>query len=150
MMKPYPGRSAARDLHPEDATCEVWSGDDAHTAQFLGDCLRGVGIACAPKSCRAKEAKAQRALVLPDAETRAREIVHEVVEGAPPRIGSQPWRIASAYCEPFAFIALQPRRQENPSANRDRVFQKRNHEVRNSQRLHRPHPRSVTAKRADE
>jgi hypothetical protein len=68
------------EIHPEDATCEVWSGDDEHTAQFLSDCMRGVGIACVVS---ADDGKAH-VLVLPETETRAREIVHEVVEGAPP------------------------------------------------------------------
>jgi hypothetical protein len=68
------------EIHAEDATCEVWSGDDEHTAQFLSDCLRGVGIACVVSADEGNP----RVLVLPETETRAREIVHEVVEGAPP------------------------------------------------------------------
>lgn len=79
-----PGGTPSNDLppeiHPEDASCEIWSGDDEHTAQFLSDCLRGIGIACV---VFADDGKA-RVLVLPETETRAREIVHEVVDGAPP------------------------------------------------------------------
>lgn len=75
-----PANDLPPEIHPEDATCEIWSGDDEHTAQFLSDCLRGIGIACVVS---ADDGKA-RVLVLPETEARAREIVHEVVDGAPP------------------------------------------------------------------
>ncbi|MGA8766431.1 MAG: hypothetical protein WB559_05400 [Candidatus Acidiferrales bacterium] len=75
-----PANDLPPENHPDDATCEVWSGDDDHAAQFLRDCLRGVGIACVVSQDDAKA----RVLVLPAAEIRAREIVREVIEGAPP------------------------------------------------------------------
>ena len=75
-----PSNDLPPEIQPEDATREIWSGDDEHTAQFLSDCLRGIGIACIVS---ADDGKA-RVLVLPETETRAREIVHEVVDGAPP------------------------------------------------------------------
>lgn len=69
------------DFCPEDATCEVWSGDDDQTAQFLRDSLRGIGVACVVSSDDGKS----HVFVLPAAETRAREIVREIIEGTPPQ-----------------------------------------------------------------
>jgi hypothetical protein len=69
------------EFYPEDATCEVWSGEDSYTAQFLSDSLRGVGIGCVVSGDDNKA----HVFVLPDAEARAREVVREVVEGAPPQ-----------------------------------------------------------------
>jgi hypothetical protein len=68
------------DFDPDEATCEVWSGEDSRLAAYLNDCLRGVGIACIAVTAGTNV----HVLVLPNAETRAREIVREVVEGAPP------------------------------------------------------------------
>jgi hypothetical protein len=69
------------DFHPEDATSEVWAGEDIEMAQFLKDSLRGVGIGCVVS----EDGGTGRVLVLPADESRAREIVREVVEGAPPQ-----------------------------------------------------------------
>ncbi len=68
------------DWDPEQATCEVWSGDDRAIAKNLCDCLRenGVGSRVPP------EVMSLRILVLPGDEARAREIVREVIEQAPP------------------------------------------------------------------
>jgi hypothetical protein len=68
------------DFEADEATCEVWVGEDRRLATYLDDCLRGVGIGCVVK----REGTKSLVLVLPNAETRAREIVREVVEGAPP------------------------------------------------------------------
>lgn len=68
------------DFDPDEATCEVWAGEDAKMADYLNDCLRGVGIGCAV----IPEGTKVRVLVLPATEKRAREVVHEIVEGAPP------------------------------------------------------------------
>jgi hypothetical protein len=65
---------------PEDATAEVWSGDDSHFADFLFSCLHTNEIQCR----RDKEGKHHLLLVLPEYAERAREIVREVVEAAPP------------------------------------------------------------------
>ncbi len=75
-----PPNDAPEDFHPEDATSQVWTGDDMEMAQFLKDSLRGVGIGCVVSEDGGKG----RVLVLPADEKRAREIVREVVEGAPP------------------------------------------------------------------
>jgi hypothetical protein len=65
---------------PEEATCEVWSGEDSKLATYLNDCMRGVGIGCVV----VPDGTNVRVLVLPAAEKRAREVVREVVEGTPP------------------------------------------------------------------
>ncbi len=75
-----PPNDAPEDFHPEDATSQVWAGEDVETAQFLKDSLRGVGIGCVVS----EEGGRGRVLALPADEKRAREIVREVVEGAPP------------------------------------------------------------------
>ncbi len=71
------------DFDPDEATVEVWSSDVAGMAQMLKDCLRENGIGCAIANA-AGAAGAQRVLVRPENEARAREIVREVVEGLPP------------------------------------------------------------------
>ncbi|MGH9683661.1 MAG: hypothetical protein ACRD4S_08635 [Candidatus Acidiferrales bacterium] len=68
------------DFNPEDATAEVWSGDDKRMAQILKDCLRENGIG----SVIADSGGALRLDVLPSSERRAREIIGEVVDGTPP------------------------------------------------------------------
>jgi hypothetical protein len=65
---------------PQEATREVWSGDDPDVAENLRVCLREVGIGCEVKEGNGKS----RILVSPQTETRAREIVREVIEGTPP------------------------------------------------------------------
>lgn len=75
-----PPDGAPEDFHPEDATSQVWAGEDMDIAQFLKDSLSGVGIGCVVT----KDGGKGRVLVLPADEKRAREIVREVVEGAPP------------------------------------------------------------------
>lgn len=68
------------DFDEADARAEVWAGDDVQMAEYLKNCLSGVGIGCVIKDAGAKA----RILVLPEFEKRAREIVREVVEGTPP------------------------------------------------------------------
>jgi hypothetical protein len=68
------------DFYPEEATCEVWAGDDRPTARFLDDCLRNVGIGCVVKQENGKS----HVLVLPASEKRAREVIREIIEQTPP------------------------------------------------------------------
>ncbi|MGO9643036.1 MAG: hypothetical protein ACLP1Y_17220 [Candidatus Acidiferrales bacterium] len=68
------------DFDPEDATCEVWAGADKRMAQIFKDCLQNVGIG----SVASKDGGKTRILVLPSVETRAREVIREIVEQAPP------------------------------------------------------------------
>jgi hypothetical protein len=78
-----PGPPTARESngwHPEDATVQVWSNEDGESGDFLVAALHENGI-----SCRlAKDGRKAVLYVLPENETRAREIVREVVEGIPP------------------------------------------------------------------
>ena len=62
------------------AISEVWSGEDESLAGFLGAALKENGIAVRV------ERHGQRATVYapPEDEGRAREIIREIVEGAPP------------------------------------------------------------------
>jgi hypothetical protein len=77
--EPVPDDTVER-FHPDDATSEVWAGDDIEMAQFLKDSLQGVGVGCVVSEDDGKT----RVLVLPASEARAREVVREVVEGTPP------------------------------------------------------------------
>jgi hypothetical protein len=102
--------NATRELYPEDATAEVWSGPDENTADILRSCLAEIGVACyiqrpdadtesdvdsaSPPAARSNPASASDAAaatesafavyVLPEDESRAREIVRQVTNAAPP------------------------------------------------------------------
>jgi hypothetical protein len=107
--------NAARELYPEDATAEVWSGPDENTAEILKSCLAEIGVACylarpddrsdadtdsdlgsaSPSEARSNRASSSDALaatesafavyVLPEDESRAREIVRQVTNAAAPK-----------------------------------------------------------------
>ena len=106
--------SFAHELYPEDAVAEVWSGDSETLADVLKSCLAEIGINCyvrtpdseqqaipathtnkpADSDQRARsESDVAAALrrqpfavcVLPEDETRARQIVHEVTDATPPQ-----------------------------------------------------------------
>jgi hypothetical protein len=68
------------DFNPDDATREVWLGDDRKMAEYLNLCLTGVGVGCVLSEDGGKI----RVMVLPEAEKRAREVVREVVDAEPP------------------------------------------------------------------
>ncbi|MGB6482219.1 MAG: hypothetical protein WBE86_01895 [Candidatus Acidiferrales bacterium] len=86
----------ARELYPEDATAEVWSGHDEMLAEVLKTCLAEIGINCyvrtpeseeddASSDARTNKPAAPFAVrVLPEDETRAKQIVREVTDAAPP------------------------------------------------------------------
>lgn len=69
------------DFDPDDATAEIWSGDDQEMAEYLRLCLGGIGIGCVVREDGGKN----HVFVLPAVEIRAREIVREVIEGTPPQ-----------------------------------------------------------------
>ena len=69
------------DFNPEDATVEVWSGAENTMAEALHVSLRENGIG----SVVARDAGTTRVSVPPADEPRAREIIREVVEAAPPQ-----------------------------------------------------------------
>lgn len=78
-----PGPSTAgeqTDWYPEDAIMKVWSTESSEPSDFLMAALHENGI-----HCRVEKTGTNAALfVLPEDETRAREIVREIVEGTPP------------------------------------------------------------------
>lgn len=69
----------AEDYDPEKATAEVWSGDEIEIKDMLVASLRENGI-----GCELTVNGAFRLLVMPSDESRAREIVREVLDASPP------------------------------------------------------------------
>jgi hypothetical protein len=68
------------DWYPEDATLEIWAGEHVEMGELLAASLGENQILA-----RVAEATgAYRLFVMPVDETRAREIVREVIEGVPP------------------------------------------------------------------
>jgi hypothetical protein len=70
-----------KNWYPEDATLEVWSGNPKERGSVVEMSLKEnrINYRVAMESDELK-----RVFVMPDDETRAREIVREIVEGAPP------------------------------------------------------------------
>jgi hypothetical protein len=66
--------------YPEDATVEVWAGEQVEIGELLVASLEENQI----HARVAEENGTQRLFVLPEDKSRAREIVREVVEGVPP------------------------------------------------------------------
>ena len=66
--------------YPEDATAEIWEGEQAEMGELLAASLGENRI----HARVAETGRAHRLFVLPVDEMRAREIVREVVEGVPP------------------------------------------------------------------
>lgn len=71
---------AAATVTQEDLTCEVWSGGDESLAEFVKSALKENGM---PIRLENPDNRTQ-IYVAAGNEARAREIVKEVVEGAPP------------------------------------------------------------------
>jgi hypothetical protein len=69
------------DFNPEDATSDVWSGEDDEMAQYVKLALAGIGIGGVLRDDKAKA----HVFVLPANESRARELIREVIEGTPPQ-----------------------------------------------------------------
>ncbi|HLJ41460.1 MAG TPA: hypothetical protein VKT50_08215 [Candidatus Acidoferrales bacterium] len=97
-----------KELYPEDATAEVWSRhaannvtnnatssatgnaaiNDALMADILKSCLAEIGVACYVQRPDADSGDAQpiyAVRVLPEDEARAKEIVRQVIDAAPPQ-----------------------------------------------------------------
>jgi len=66
--------------YPEDATVKVWSSDTGEPGDFLVAALHENAIRCRLD----KTQYGEELYVLPEDETRAREIIREVAEGQPP------------------------------------------------------------------
>ena len=73
-------REVPEDWDPGRATAEAWIGEDLDLAQFLADTLRENGIGSRTDSSLGR----LRVVVRPEDSDRAREIIREVLEGAPP------------------------------------------------------------------
>jgi len=69
------------DFDPDDATADVWSGDDKDLANYINVALEGVGVGSVVR----EDAGKTHVYVLPAQEKRAREIVREILEGTPPQ-----------------------------------------------------------------
>jgi hypothetical protein len=69
------------DFYPEDATSEVWVGEEPEMAAYVRLCLRENRIGCVVDESNGKTS----VRVLSSSEVRAREIVREIVEGTPLR-----------------------------------------------------------------
>ncbi len=96
---------ATRELYPEDATAEVWSGADENMAEILKSCHAEIGMACyvhrpgdsdadhgsASRESHSDAASSQSGAdlfavrVLPVDEGRAQEVVRQVTDAAPPQ-----------------------------------------------------------------
>ncbi len=68
------------DWNEDDPVAEVWNGDKEYFADNLTACLREIGIG----SRKLSEMGHWRLVVRPEQESRAKEIVREVVEASPP------------------------------------------------------------------
>lgn len=66
--------------YPEDATVEVWAGEDTSTIEIIEMSLRESDLLVRTE----KSPGHAKIYVLPEDEARAKEIVREIVEGAPP------------------------------------------------------------------
>jgi len=75
-----PNAGGETDWFCEDATVRVWSTDNSQPGDFLVAALHENGIRCRLD----KNGRRADLFVLPEDETRAREIVQEVIEGKPP------------------------------------------------------------------
>jgi hypothetical protein len=76
-----PRVSSGRKWFPEDATVEVWSEDTLNQTSMIEACLTENEIR---SRTDVSESGSKKIFVRPEDEARAREIVHEVVDGVPP------------------------------------------------------------------
>jgi hypothetical protein len=83
-------RGESQNLDPEDATVEIWSGQDADMAAMIASSLRENRIIFRsdpnvnePESA-SDEARTTKLFVFPEGEKRAKEIVREIVNAVPP------------------------------------------------------------------
>jgi hypothetical protein len=68
------------DFDPDDATEEIWSGQDATTRDNLITCLRGIGIGSAIDECAGQ----LRIRVTPASQKRAQEMIRQISEASEP------------------------------------------------------------------
>ena len=81
--------SDRKDWHPDDATAEIWSGEDAGVAHMIRMSLRENQIPCRVDSGEGQEEMetstetVTKVFVLPVDEARAKEIVREILDFSP-------------------------------------------------------------------
>lgn len=81
---------ATQNLDPQDATIEIWSGQDVDMAAMIRSSLRENQIIFRSdpdvneRESASDEAHPTTLFVFPEAEKRAKEIVREIVDAAPP------------------------------------------------------------------
>ena len=64
---------------PEEATALVWTGDDIRMAKIFEDCLSNIGVGCLIHEGN----DTVTVSVMPAAEKRAKEVIHEIEDAAP-------------------------------------------------------------------
>jgi hypothetical protein len=78
-----------KDWHSEDATLEIWAGQDADLARMIMMSLRENQIPCRSSKDEGESdsttQSTERLYVLPEDEARAKEIVREIVDAVPPQ-----------------------------------------------------------------
>jgi hypothetical protein len=87
-------RQERSNVTPEDATAEIWSGEDRDLGNMIIACLRENQIYCRTNQRTddevedsenpPEEIEVVKLFVLPEDESRAREIIHEIIDAAPP------------------------------------------------------------------
>jgi hypothetical protein len=83
-------RSEPQNMDPEDATIEIWSGQNADMAAMIASSLRENQIIFRSDShvnepeSASDEAHTTKVFVFPEGERRAKEIVREIVDAVPP------------------------------------------------------------------
>jgi len=75
-----PQDDADENWHEDEPVAEVWTGDNESLADTLIACLREVGIG----SRKGFDGGRYRLVVRPEHESRAKEVIREVVEATPP------------------------------------------------------------------
>lgn len=82
------------DFNPDEATVEVWHGEDFELHDMIVSSLNGVGVGCAThleksatedSNARTDSAASNPIFVLPSDEKRAREVIREIVDATPPQ-----------------------------------------------------------------
>ncbi len=78
------------DFNPDDATVEVWHGDDLELHDMIVSSLNGVGVGCATHMEKSEADDSQTTVanpifVLPADEKRAREVIREILDATPPQ-----------------------------------------------------------------
>jgi hypothetical protein len=77
-LSDVPSDYVPEDFDPDDATAEVWSGQDATTRDNLITCLRGIGIGSATDEFAGQ----LRIRVIPSSQKRAQEMIRQIADAS--------------------------------------------------------------------